>query len=712
MGKISEVISVAKKYWNTPAEGNYIPYKEVATIGAAGFGIHWTSVLAATIGLDAANFIVGASIGLQPMHLQIMLILANIIGIPISIFRGWFLDNHKMKGGKFIPVMLATPVPIVLISTLFVWLPYEHFAYPVKAVCVWVLFVILQFFLNLYMDSWGFFQQVITPNAQERANVMSISQIIYSLAPTITSFLIPTIAGLTFGMNNIMTYRIIYPGFTVVGLIVLFIFVPKLKERIVMPKHRIEYVSLTESFREVAKNKYFWIINGALWIGFLEGASGVILQWSFVYADGGKNQAFLGLANTIIGNAALWAMILCPFMIKWIGKRNLLILHNTINIFVMVALLFCYHNIIMVCVLFYINAFVNTFANIYLPNINADMRDYHQWKTGVRVDGMFVSMGIIGTVLGFFTGLVLPAIYEYMGLKKDYNVLYDDVMRNNLFEVLIVCSIIGAVLNLIPYLFYDLTEEKHRGYVNVLKIRAMFEDYGNNELDDKELIEAMGIIEDARAFSSEDHKDIDKSKLKAAKAMPHKTDEEKQQRKDAIKAERQNIKAQRRRNEMIDSLPIVLDELEKFSTPRYKAQLKAAKQTYENGPLYKYTDWEKELAAARALPKHTAEEKEIRSDAMKLARAKRDSAKIMEKYGDDYIVPDDKVKESLETRDVHTLKENIEARKELKNYSKGVSRYRRMKMPYESAKNLIIQSENYTHLANIEKLYGEVLARN
>lgn len=81
--KLSNTFSTIKTYWKTPAQGNYVPFKEIADLGVAGFGINWTSLLASTIGLDAANFLVGASIGIQPMHLQIMLIVANIIGIPI-----------------------------------------------------------------------------------------------------------------------------------------------------------------------------------------------------------------------------------------------------------------------------------------------------------------------------------------------------------------------------------------------------------------------------------------------------------------------------------------------------------------------------------------------------------------------------------------------------------------------------------------------------
>ena len=701
MGKINSLISNVKQYWNSPSEGNYVPYKEVATIGVAGFGVHWTSTLASTIGLDAANFLVGASIGLQPVHLSVMLIIANIVGMPIAFFRGWFFDNHKMKGGKFIPIMIRTPIPIVAISTLFVWLPYENWAYSTKVVVVWLFYMILQFFLCLYGEGWAFFQQVITPNAQERANVMSISQIIYSLAPTLTNLVIPTVAGLTFGMNNIWTYRVIYPAFTIVGLVILLIFFPKLKERIIMPKRPVEYVSIIDSLREVAKNKYFWIINSATWVGFLEGAYGVILSWSFVYAYNGEKQAYLGLANTIIGNACLWSMMLAPFMIKWLGKRNLLITHNVVNVFLLMLLIPTYKNILLVCVIFYINSFINTFQNVYMPNINADMRDYHQWKTGVRVDGLFGPMGLIGTIIGFGTGLVLPAIYEHMGLKDNYDVLYNDAMRNSLFNVLIICSIAGAVLNLIPYLFYDLTEAKHRGYVFVLKIRAMFEDYGNGELDDAQLIEAMRIIEGAK--NDLQKKKIDKTALKNAKKLKDK---------DAIAIAKAEIREAKKHNEFVEGLPIVKEELQKFDTERYRVRLIWALDTYVLGEVYLYDNWKAEKKAAKSLAKSTKEEKLIRADALALARERKRSYKLLLKHGKENLtIPDERIPEEIKSREINSSKERAQAKKELKAYTKGVSVYRRITKPYNDARNLIIQAENYKHLAEIEALYEEIKLR-
>lgn len=701
MGKINELLGTLKKYWHTPAEGNYVPYKEITNLGVAGFGIHWASTLANAIGLSAANFIVGASIGLQPVHLQVMLILANIVGIPIGIFRGWFFDNHKMPGGKFIPILLKTPIPIAVISTLFVWLPYEQMDYWTKVIVVWLVFMVLSVFLGFYNEAFAFYKQVITPNAQERANVSSVSQILYSFAPTVTSLVVPTIAGLTWGMDNIWTYRVIYPGFTIVGLIVLFIFTPKLKERIIVAKRPVEYVSLMDSLREVAKNKYFWIINLGSWVGFLEGSSAVLVNWTFNYSDDGAHKVYMGLATTLISNAALWAMMLAPFAIKLMGKRNLLIVHNSINVVLYAILLLVYKNVLLMCVVVYLNTFVNTFSNVYTPNINADMRDYHQWKTGVRVDGLFTPLTLIGTILGFFTGLVVPAIYEKMGLKEDYSVLYNDEMRNNLFTVLIICSIVGSIMNLIPYLFYDLTEEKHRGYVNVLKIRAMFEDYGNGELEDNQLVDAMNIIKATQ--NGFEKKTVDKIALKLAK---------KNKDKEAIARAKADIREAKKHNEFVEGLPIVKEELEKFSTDRYKAKLDSAKNTVALGEIYLYSDWREEMAKAKQLPKNTDEENEIRSDAMQLAREKKRSAKLLAKYGkENLVLPDEKVMEEIKNRDYNSEKERREIKKELKAYTDGVSIYRRITKPYNDAKNLIIQAENYAHLEDIEKMYEEALMK-
>ncbi len=685
--KINSGIQTAKQYWHTPAKGNYIPYKEVASLSGAGFGVHWMTLLASAIGLDASNLVLGASLNINPTHLQTMLVVANLVGIPLGIFRSWLYDNHHMKGGKFLPFIKKTGLPIVFISTVMVWLPYENMQYITKCVVVWFMYMLMNIFLCFFNESYTYFQQIITPNAQERANVMSISQVIYSLAPTITGFAVPTIAGLTWGLNNIWSYRIIHPIFTIIGLIISTVFFRKTKERLVLPKKKPEPVRMLDAIREIAKNKYYWIIQAAAWVVFLESGYGIILNWSFIYGNGGANEPLLGTANTIIGNAALWSMLLAPLAIKVMGKRNLLITANSLNIGIMIILYFTYKNIIIVCVLWYINTFINTFWNIVQHQISADMRDYHQWKTGVRVDGLFGPLGVIGTVIGFFTGFVYPKIYNRMGLFDDYDVLYDDNIRNNLFEVIIIFSAVGALLNLIPFCFYNLTENKHRAYIDVLKIRAMFENHALGKLEKEELTECMEIIHQAESLVGKERVAVAKSADKTAKKQAKET------------------------NLAIERAQIIIQDLNKFTTDAGKVKLVTAHADYARGCGYFYSDAKSDMKAAKKLPKNTAEEKEIRSDAIKNARIKKESAALIRKYGAKNITaPDNAVKEEIINRETKGFFDSIKLKQELRAYLKKESIYTRVTKPYNDAKSLITQAEAYKHYGELEQIYTSLQA--
>ena len=360
------------------------------------------------------------------------------------------------------------------------------------------------------------------------------------------------------------------------------------------------------------------------------------------------------------------------------GKRNLLISCNAINVLVLIALYFSYENIIMICVLWYFNNFINTFWNITQHGISADMRDYHQWKTGVRIDGLFGPLGLIGTFLGFFTGMFYPAVYEKMGLLEDYNVLYDDNIRNNLFEVLIICSIFGAIFNLIPFLFYDLTENKHSAYVGVLKIRNMFESFGLGNLEDGELLDAMEIIREARTFhESEADETLTKKELKERKLLSERAE-------------------------------IVMQDLNKFSSKAGLARIERAKEVVALGQMHYYSDAAEELKAARALPTTTKEEKEIRSDAIKLARIKKEAASLIKRHGS-ITAPDEKINEEIQNRETSSFSETMKQRRELKEFAKAQSIYNRATKPYREAAELLQQAENYSHYDEIVERYSVLI---
>ncbi len=747
--KVGEVWNNFALHWKTPALGNYVPYKEIISYGVGGMGVKFVMSFADQIALTATSFLVGNTIGIKPMHLQFMAVASTLVGFLITILRSYIIDNSRLKMGKFRPWIAIMGIPTVLTSIAFVWMPYETMSYAEKVAAVFICFNILQCFSPFYMNCFTDLANVISPNSQERTDIISVSSIIYCLAPTLTGLFVPMLSKFTGGLNNIMTYRIIYPIIAIVGIAMSYIMVCGTKERIIVAKTHVSHFKFSDAFRSVAKNKYFWITSCAGWLGFLEGAIGVIIGWTFIYGFP-ERMATYGIASTLIGNAALWAMILCPFAIRTIGKRNLLIWCNAANV-VLIALLFpLYKNMYALIILYYLNGFVNAFSVVYNPGINADMRDYQQYYTGERIDGMFGAVGIIGSFIGMFTGLVLPAIYQKLGLQDNYDVLEVASFREDLFEVLIVAAVIGAFLNMLPYFFYDLTEVKQRGIVKVLKIRAMFEDYGNGVLQDEDLVEAIDLIDEAKELYKErvsmtTKEDIEKAKhlptrsleekefrkkeiarLKAAyketevqkraviqerkakaKALPASTPEEKKARKAALKQAKKENRAYKKLSDEISVCDFVIDEMNKYETARVQVKYNSYVKLYDVGVTAIYNADKSIIAKAKQLPKTTHEEREIRSDAIAFARQLLGCQKNLKKFYPNGNVPepDAKALEAAEDLPEQTLQQRIAKKKKIQSLVNEKSRYVRSVKILLDAKRMITEKENFAHFDEIRDKY-------
>lgn len=753
--KVSTTWNNVVLHWKTPALGKYVSYKEIIAYGVGGMGVQFVMFFCSLIALSETSFLVGNTIGIKPMHLQYMAVASTIIGFGITIGRSYIIDSARFKSGKFRPWLAITGIPTVIIAVVFVWLPYETMSYMQKVIAVFLCYNLLQCFYPFFQQAYTDLANVISPNSHERTDIVSVSSIIYSMAPSLTGLFVPMLSTLTGGLNSITTYRIIHPLVAVVGLLLSYVAYAGTRERIIVAESHVTQFKFSDAFRAVAKNKYFWITSLAGWLGFLEGAVGVIIGWTFIYAYPNR-MGLYGVATTLIGNAALWAMLICPIAIRVLGKRNLLIWCNVTNV-VLIGLLYpLYNNIPALIILYYLNGFINSFSIVYNPGINADMRDYQQYFTGERIDGMFGAVGIIGSFIGMFTGMVLPTIYQMLGLEDNYDVLEVASFREDMFDVLIIAAVIGAALNFVPYLFYDLTETKQRGIVKVLKIRAMFEDYGNGILRDESIVEAIDIIDEAnllykdrtlmttkddikkaerlpartpeekefkkneikrlkaayKEFNTQ-NRGIKKDRINQAKAMPKSTDAEKAARKAAIKAAKKENRELNKLNADISVCDFIIDEMNKYDTLRIKKQVersRALEAAGYNGIFY----YSKEnMAEAKALPKSTHEEREIRSDAITHARALKNARKAMIKfYGspENIVEPSDDAFKAAEALPDDTFAHQLEKKRTIKKLVNEKSKYIRSVKPLLDARRQLTEKENYAHLDDIRARYADAKA--
>ena len=624
-----------------------------------------------------------------------------------------------------------------------------------KVIAVFLCYNLLQCFYPFFQQAYTDLANVISPNSHERTDIVSVSSIIYSMAPSLTGLFVPMLSTLTGGLNSITTYRIIHPLVAVVGLLLSYVAYAGTRERIIVAESHVTQFKFSDAFRAVAKNKYFWITSLAGWLGFLEGAVGVIIGWTFIYAYPDR-MGLYGVATTLIGNAALWAMLICPIAIRVIGKRNLLIWCNVTNV-VLIGLLYpLYNNIPALIILYYLNGFINSFSIVYNPGINADMRDYQQYFTGERIDGMFGAVGIIGSFIGMFTGMVLPTIYQMLGLEDNYDVLEVASFREDMFDVLIIAAVIGAALNFVPYLFYDLTETKQRGIVKVLKIRAMFEDYGNGILRDESIVEAIDIIDEAnllykdrtlmttkddikkaerlpartpeekefkkneikrlkaayKEFNTQ-NRGIKKDRINQAKAMPKSTDAEKAARKAAIKAAKKENRELNKLNADISVCDFIIDEMNKYDTLRIKKQVERSRALEAAGYAGIFYYSKEDMAEAKALPKSTHEEREIRSDAITHARALKNARKAMIKfYGspENIVEPSDDAFKAAEALPDDTFAHQLEKKRTVKKLVNEKSKYIRSVKPLLDARRQLTEKENYAHLDDIRARYADAKA--
>ncbi len=767
VNKVKDGFSYVKTYWKTPPLGNYMPLKEIAALAGGGMGIRFITQCVSSVLLSATNVFVGNTIGIEPMNLYYIYLIAVIVSFPLTMLRAYIVDNTRNKKGKYRPYLISMGIPTVLLSIGYFWMPYDKMESQITKCAVVLLFNIgFQFFYNFLYEAYYNYVVVLSPNTQERANVSSIKAVVESFGPSITGIIIPLFAKNFIGtgnLNDIRIYRYIWVPILIAGLFLSIIVYANTNERIIQAKTHVVQIKFMDALREVTKNKYFWIISLAGWLGFLEGACLNILNWLYSYQHACTAGQY-ALITTVYGNASLWGMLLAPLSIKKFGKGKTLILINALNIFFIGAIypIVKYADIsimiwlVLICL--WMNALVSSFGHILTPSINGDIRDYQQYVSGERIDGMFAAVGLIGSVVTMATSSVLPAIYEKVGFNEQklqellpliiaqegplddptnvYNVLYHKETFIAIFGVLVAASVVGAFMNVVPYFFYDLTEIKQQGIIKVLKIRALFEDYGNGILKDSDLVEAIDIIKRAKEVGNAQPKDLKACKL-AVKQAKGKADK---------KAAKLDYKSAKQFNIDVETSKLVLEEISRFNSSFGKIQLSQAKETAALGfeAIYNYD--RNELSKAKALPKSTEEEKDFRKNAISVAKdfvdaqkvAKKSfnnnivvfdssvfdrlfkredeiSAKIEETYTRLYKANDDKDKATAASckAELKKLKaERSAIEKEIKDATSENSLYTRAARPVIKAKKLLLQAENYTKLEEIESLYEEAKARH
>ena len=767
--KITNTVSNVKTYWRRPPEGRYMTFKEIGAYAFGGIGAYFIIQLGSTLIVSTTNIIVSTAIGVSPKASYIIYLLATILNIPLTGVRANMVDNTRGKGGKYRPYLLSMGIPTAIIALLYVWFPYTkmYSLFPgpfsmfshefsiqkgdmIKYVVVFICNLALHFFFFFFKDAYENLIHVLSPNTQERTDVLAVKAVVYSMAPSIMNIATPIVADIVAKGNqtNLLVYRVTYPIYAIIGIALTIVVWANTKEKIVQAKTHTVQVRFTDAFKEVAKNKYFWIIALAGWLGFLELAYSNILLYSQSYGHTVSATKY-GIAWTLIGNASLWGMLFAPFFIKRFGKKAVLITVNLMNVVCILLMLINFRSFWWLVICVWINYLFGSVEQITTPAIQADIRDYQQYKSGERIDGMFAAVATIGNTVTLATSFVLPAIQdkfginEHNGYEKPFDILDvkhgDPTLLYKFMPALIIMAAVGAFLNVVPYFFYDFNEKKQKSVIRVLKVRALFEDFSNKALNDESLVEAIELVNSARNLSQKDVQDISKSYYRGASSS-----EERKK----LKAEYKEIVNQ---NEEIDISRFVCAELDKFNNSEESLELSQYREIYNAGldgiKGLKLDEIKAFKAQAKAMPQTTPAEKAERRAMIEIANGKMSAYKAYNRYYNgkqEFVEPDmavldacfekeDQISEKLEelfaelkrlkkegsSSAAASIKEEIktqqlalkQATKESKKEMDRQAYFNRAAKVYCTARRVLAQEENYQHYDEIAAMYEEATQR-
>lgn len=459
------------QHWKTPAEGKYISYKEFTSYSVGGIGVNTINSLFGYVGLSANCLLLGSAYGIAPMDLALMSLIMNILNLIKTPFISMLIDNTNSKYGKFRPYLLYTGVPSAILLTAMAFVPND-INYTLKCVLLSVIYFCLMIFQSLYALAFTSLAQVLTPDSNERTSLLSISQFVYSLGPSIVNILLPILAGLfSGGMTGFTAYRVLFPVFAIIGVLLGLITFRGTEEKIIVPDNYVAKVKFSDGIKEIKNNKYFWLITLYNVLGCMKYGIGSILAWYCIYAI--KSETALGIMNAVIGTASVPGMLLAPVLAKKIGKKNCLIFFNLIRSIFCILMFFTSDSPVIFLGSLYLATLAVGGDGVITGSITADVFDYQQWKTGKRLEGFITQFsGMLVTAASMLTALINPWFYERIGLGNDYNVLYEENIRTPIFNVLIITTLISCMLCIVPMLFYNMNEKRMKQIIDELRNRA------------------------------------------------------------------------------------------------------------------------------------------------------------------------------------------------------------------------------------------------
>lgn len=481
MGKIKGWLNQAKLYWNHPAAGRFLTIKETGSFCFYALG---TSFI-----ITAINYVVTITelpllFRIDAIHGYLICLCGNVLNMILQPLLGYFMEKTNTKRGRYKPFILFSLPLIIVFGILATFLPqFDEKGRLIFAYCTCIPVISLTTYAN---NMYQAMPNIITPNSQERADIMTPIGLLVGLAPFILQIVAGPIRSAFLAQNKE------YLGLRIIGMVSIIIgvacclFIIKVKERVyVVDNQKEEKIGFFESIKLLAHNKALLILFIALVLGSLREfwKIFILVIMRFRFASTVTTALDIsGIPLTIIGFASTVAMLLLPILTRKLDKKKIIIIFSAINIASLVTLVAIgFENLavgttsaVVITLLLFLASVSPTY--LLIPLLLGDVADYQQLKTGKRMEG-FLQNFVFTIPLLLSQCFMLGAAFWQKSIgfeQKDYSGL--EVITDSLqsvgcewFNAICIISAVSCALLMIVMFFYPITKKKHNEILESLK---------------------------------------------------------------------------------------------------------------------------------------------------------------------------------------------------------------------------------------------------
>ena len=514
--KVTKLFSTVKAMWDKPLEGRFLNLKEILSFGMYSLGNSW---IYNTIMLVITITYIPYFYGIDAIHGYIIYIGGSLINMFLVPLIGQAMEKKRTKWGRYKPYILFSLPLLALFTMMSMWAPQysSKIDRVIYAYCSCVPVIAISTFAN---NMYQTMPNVITPNTQERADIMTPIGLIVGFAPTIMNIIVGPIRSAFMGQEYI-AMRIIGAIAVVIGSLCV-MFILKVKERVYelednnrelieaqeaaaraesgeggvageiaesetspaevkaaeaeTARADTEKLSFAESMKLLFKNKPLWILFAALVIGSLREFwmqfQPLAIQLRFA-ATTTEALNISGIPNTIIGFGVTVSMLLLPFCTRKLNKNWIIIVFSCLSLLSTAILGFVgFENIpqgttsaVVLTLLFFLARVNPTY--LLIPVMLGDLADYQQYKTGRRLEGHIQNFIMVIPVLMSFVFMLCGWVWQQEIGFEPSNYTDIEVVPQYLQDIatewftaaflLSAASILGMIVIL---MFYPLSKKK------------------------------------------------------------------------------------------------------------------------------------------------------------------------------------------------------------------------------------------------------------